>query len=113
MITYEQDPDVLRWGLQLFDGDPFSNCGYCDNIPQNDADYYQQQYFKEDHYDMGCSSLENNELHEHALQELSQLSIADAPGSSSEGVEPLQTSFYPQDWLGQSMGNYTFGTGRL
>uniref|UniRef100_A0A5B7AWF5 ubiquitinyl hydrolase 1 n=1 Tax=Davidia involucrata TaxID=16924 RepID=A0A5B7AWF5_DAVIN len=110
MITYEQDPDVVRWGLQLFDGDPFSNCGYCGTITQNDEDYYHEQYFKEDYYDTGCSNVENDELIAQALQEeLSQLSVAEAPGSPHEGVEHLQASFYPPDWLDQSMGNYTFG----
>ncbi|KAM7496756.1 hypothetical protein LguiA_021170 [Lonicera macranthoides] len=110
MITYEQDPDVVRWGLELFDGDPFSNCGYCDSITPNDADYYHQQCYKEDHYDMGCNSLESDELLAHSLQEeLSQLSVAEAPISSVEGAEDSDVSFYPQDWLDPSVGNYTFG----
>ncbi|XP_035541263.1 OVARIAN TUMOR DOMAIN-containing deubiquitinating enzyme 12-like isoform X6 [Juglans regia] len=34
MTTYEQDPDVLQWGLQLFDSDPYSSCGYYGTIMQ-------------------------------------------------------------------------------
>ncbi|XP_040992325.1 OVARIAN TUMOR DOMAIN-containing deubiquitinating enzyme 12-like isoform X6 [Juglans microcarpa x Juglans regia] len=34
MTTYEQDPDVLQWGLQLFDSDPYSSCGYYGTIIQ-------------------------------------------------------------------------------
>ncbi|CAK9158520.1 unnamed protein product [Ilex paraguariensis] len=110
MITYEQDPDVVRWGLQLFDGDPFSNCGCCGTVTQNDTDYYNEQYFKEDQYHMGCSNVEHDELLAHSLQdELSHLSVADAPGSSCEGVTHPQASFYPQEWVGQTMESYPFG----
>lgn len=108
MITYEQDPDVLRWGLQLFDGHPLPDCGYCDaNAQYNVEDYYQQQYYNEDRYDMGCISLTNSELNEHDIQQLSQLSMAGAPGPCTE--EQLQTTYYPQEWVGQSMENYSFG----
>lgn len=112
MITYEQDPDVLRWGLQLFDGHPLPDCGYYDaNAQYNAEDYYQQQYYNEDRYDMGCISLANSELNEHDIQQLSQLSMAGAPGPCTE--EQLQTTYYPQEWLGQSMENYSFGTRKL
>ncbi|RVW97279.1 OTU domain-containing protein [Vitis vinifera] len=91
MITYEQDPDVVRWGLQLFDGDPFSNCGYGGTIVQNDVSYYDGPYFKEDHYDNECSNVENDEIIAHALQEeLSQLAVDEAAGLSHEVVEDLQ-----------------------
>lgn len=111
MIT-EQDPDVLRWGLQLFDGHPSPDCGYCDtNAQYNAEDYYQQQYYDEDRYDLGCISLANNELTEHDIQQLSQLSMADAPGLCTE--EQLQTTYYPQEWLGEPMGNYNLGTTKL
>ncbi|THG22231.1 hypothetical protein TEA_029217 [Camellia sinensis var. sinensis] len=110
MITHEQDPDVVWWGLQLFDSDPFPNCGYYGNITQNNAEYYHDQYFKEDHYDVGCGNVENDEFITHAFQELSQLSVAEQPGSSDEGVtEYLQAPFYSHDWLGQSMENYSYG----
>ncbi|XP_059626812.1 OVARIAN TUMOR DOMAIN-containing deubiquitinating enzyme 12-like [Cornus florida] len=110
MITYEQDPDVVRWGLQLFDGDPYSSCGYCGTVAQIDPDYYHEQYIKEDHYNTGYSNVANDELIAHALQEeLSQLSVAETPESSQEGVEHLQQPIYHQDWIGESIGNYTFG----
>ncbi|KAK9279750.1 hypothetical protein L1049_013432 [Liquidambar formosana] len=111
MITYEQDSDVVRWGLQLFDGDPFSNCGYCGTITQEDADYYHGQYLRDDQYETEFSNVENDELIAHALQEeLSRLTVAEVPESSLEGAENLQVSIFShEDWLGQSMGNYGSG----
>ncbi|KAL6967197.1 hypothetical protein U1Q18_032999 [Sarracenia purpurea var. burkii] len=110
MITYEHDPDVVRWGLQLFEGDPYSDCGYYGTVTHNSADYYHDQYFKEDQYDLGCRNVENDELIARALQEqLSQLSVAEAPGSPHEGVEHLQAPFYSNDWIGQSVENCSYG----
>lgn len=107
MITYEQDPDVVRWGLQLFDGDPYSNYGCGSTISQSDMGYYQEQYYKEDHYDIDCSNVEDDELIAHAIQEsLSQLAVSEEPSSSLQVAESTQLSMYPQEWIGQSMGNY-------
>ena len=114
MITYEQDPDVVRWGLQLFDGDPFSNCGYGGTIIQNDVSYYDGLYFKEDHYENECSNVENDEIIAHALQEeLSQLAVDEAPGLSHEVVEQLQVSVFPEEWPDQPVANYGFGIGKI
>ena len=110
MITYEQDPDVVRWGLQLFDGDPFSNCGYGGTIVQNDVSYYDGPYFKEDHYDNECGNAENGDIIEHALQEeLSRLAVDEAARFSHEVAEDLQVSILPKGWPYQSMENYGFG----
>lgn len=105
MLTYEQDPDVVRWGLQLFDSDPYSNCGYLGTVIQDDCDgdyYHQAQYFKQESYDSDSDSrnVENDEVIAHALQEeLSQLAILDEPGSTDEeGIEHLQVSGFSQDW---------------
>ncbi|GFZ20411.1 cysteine proteinases superfamily protein [Actinidia rufa] len=68
MITSEQDSDVVRWGLQLFEAN--------------------------------CNALQ---------EELSQLAVAEAPGSPHEGVGNLQAPYYSHDWLGQSMENYSYG----
>ncbi|KAG8387635.1 hypothetical protein BUALT_Bualt02G0041800 [Buddleja alternifolia] len=109
MITYEQDPDVVRWGLQLFDGDPYSNCGYCGSAAQHNTDCYSGHYLKEYHYDADCSYLENHELPVNCLnEELSQLSVTEPIKSFQEGVENPQTSFCSQDWFPHSLGNYTF-----
>lgn len=114
MISYEQDPDIVRWGLQLFNSDPYSSCGYYGTIIPDDADYYHGQYFEEDNYDTECSNVENDELIAQALQEeLSQLAVAEAPGSSDEELEHLQASAFSQGWLGQSMGNYGSGIAKF
>ncbi|XP_043704801.1 OVARIAN TUMOR DOMAIN-containing deubiquitinating enzyme 12-like isoform X1 [Telopea speciosissima] len=110
MITYEQDPDVVRWGLHFLDGDPFSYSGYCGTLTQHDTGYYDEQYVREDHYAVERSNVENDEIIAHALQEeLSQLAVAEASGSSSVGEDHLQASILAQDWLGPSMGNYHSG----
>lgn len=114
MITYEQDPDVIRWGLQLFDSDPYSNCGgYCGTLAQDhgvNQDYYQGQYFNEDQYDAESCNIANDELIAHALQEeLSHLAVAEVPRSPNEVEDHLQVSSFQQDWFGQSMVNYVSG----
>nr|XP_011459289.1 PREDICTED: uncharacterized protein LOC101296346 isoform X2 [Fragaria vesca subsp. vesca] len=110
MLTYEQDPDVVRWGLQLFEGDPYSNCGYIDSVNQDGTNYYPGRYFKEDVYDTDCTNVEYDELIAHALQEeLSLLDIEEEPGSSPEQVEHLQATVFPQDWSQHSIGNYGSG----
>ncbi|GER39459.1 cysteine proteinases superfamily protein [Striga asiatica] len=96
MITYEQDPDVLLWGLQLFEGDPYLNCGYSCSIPQNntDSNYQLENYVNADN------------LHE----ELSRLSVVEPNPIKSyqEAVESQQSPFCPQDWFSQSLGNNTY-----
>ncbi|KAG5515545.1 hypothetical protein RHGRI_036551 [Rhododendron griersonianum] len=110
MITYEQDPDVVRWGLQLFEGDPYSNCGYYGSLTENNTDYYHAQDFKEVQYDVGCNNVEDDEFIALALQEqLSQLSVSEASGSPTDGEEKVQAPFYLHDWLGQPIQNYSYG----
>ncbi|KAG2674012.1 hypothetical protein I3843_13G102200 [Carya illinoinensis] len=114
MTTYEQDPDVLQWGLQLFDSDPYSSCGYYGSIMQGDVDHYHGHYFEGDNYDTECSNIENDELIAQALQEeLSQLAVVEAPGSSDEELERLQLSVVSQDWLGQSLNNSGSGISKF
>lgn len=110
MITYEQDPDVVRWGLQLFEGDPYCNCAYYGSLTENNTDYYNAQDFKEVQYDVGCNNVEDDEFIAHALQEqLSQLSVSEASGSPTDGEEKVQAPFYSHDWLGQPIQNYSYG----
>ncbi|GLU02521.1 hypothetical protein SLE2022_197700 [Rubroshorea leprosula] len=108
MITYEQDPEFIQWGMLLFPCNPYANFGCCGVVAQDDGgEYYPEQYFKEDHYD--CN-VENDELIARALQhELSQLAVVEEQGSPNGGEEELPLSSYQQDWLGQSMGNYGSG----
>lgn len=66
MFTYGQDPDVVRWGLQLFDGGPY--CGYG---PQNYTDCYRDQYSREEaSYHTECITTENDK---HSLHENTSL----------------------------------------
>lgn len=97
MITYEQDPDFVRWGLQFFD-DP----------------YYGSYYGETNYNNTECScNVENDELLAHALQaQFSQLAMTEeeeGPGSPHQGLEHLQVSVFSQDWLDQSVGNCDTG----
>ncbi|GAV62632.1 OTU domain-containing protein [Cephalotus follicularis] len=110
MITNEQDSDVIQWGLRLFNSDPYANYGYGGTVIQNEPGHYQGQYFKEEHYDADASNVENDELIAHALQEeLSQLAVEENSGSPHEGQEHLQVSGFEQNWLGESIGDYSSG----
>lgn len=110
MITYEQDPDVVRWGLHLLDGDPYSNSEYCGNSIEHDTNLYNGQYTGDSHFEAGLTTVENDEILAHALQEeLAQLAVAEASGSSQAGEEQLQASILAQDWLYPSTGNFNSG----
>lgn len=114
MMTYEQDPDVVRWGLQLFDSNPYSNCSYYGTNMQDDVDYCHGPYFRAENYDTECNNLENDEIIAQALQEeLSQLTVVEAPGSPDEEFKHLHVSAFSQNWLGQSMGNCGSGIARF
>ncbi|KAL3653009.1 hypothetical protein CASFOL_002690 [Castilleja foliolosa] len=110
MITYEQDPDVVRWGLQLFDGDPYSNCMYCGSAAHHNTDCYPGHYLKGYQYD-GDSNYtgDNNDIAINNLHdELSRLSVNEPIKSFQDGVENQQTPFTPQDWFPQPLGNYSY-----
>lgn len=110
MITHEQDSDVVQWGLQLFESNPYSNYMYGDNATQDDVDYYAEQLFKEDYYDAEYCTVENDELIALALQEeLTQLSVAEAPESPHGENKHLQVSSFQPDWNDESMENYGSG----
>ncbi|KAJ0469834.1 putative ubiquitinyl hydrolase 1 [Helianthus annuus] len=57
MFSYGQDPDVVRWGLQLFDGGPPTDNGYSSYGPQNYTDCYHDQYSRELSYNTDSDSL--------------------------------------------------------
>lgn len=123
MITYEQDPDVVRWGLQLFDSDPYSNCGYLGPAIQqhseddDDFDYSQFQFDKEGNYNSDSDSInvESDEVIAHALQEeLSQLAMLENEPLQQQQVldHDLQVNAnagFLQDWP-DSVGN-NYGSG--
>ncbi|EPS67633.1 hypothetical protein M569_07143, partial [Genlisea aurea] len=81
MVTYDPDPDVVRWGLQLFDGDPYSGYGYNLKSYQSDPEF---------------GYMENNGVFSNCLNEqLSRLSV----------FEDLEDSFCSEDWFPHSHGN--------
>lgn len=111
MIMYEQDPDVVRWGLHLLDicripcSSPGSSIHY-------EKDLSQVECVKEGFCETKCDEVENDEIIAHALQEeLSQLAAAEASGSSQAGEEDLQASILSQDWQVPSNRHFTIGTG--
>ncbi|PIA32999.1 hypothetical protein AQUCO_04200028v1 [Aquilegia coerulea] len=122
MIIHEPDPDVMRWGLHLLDGDPYFSSTYCGSSTQQMPNYYSEHYPSEDrhehyvdegHQGFERSNVENDEMIAHALQEeLSQLAVAELSGSANSGEEHLQASILAQDWLGPSMRNFAPGLER-
>ncbi|PKA58783.1 hypothetical protein AXF42_Ash000876 [Apostasia shenzhenica] len=110
MIMYEQDPDVLRWGFDLLNGDPFSTTGYCGVNSQNDDNFYDDIYVREGNFGADHTSLESDEILAHALQEeFSQLAVAEATGAANTGDEHFQASVLAQDWFVPSMRNFPSG----
>lgn len=114
MIMYEQDPEVLQWGLQLFESDPYYNCAYGDTISPDEVDYNNGQHFGDDHYDTECCNVEYDELIARALQEeLSQLAVVEAPESPCGEEDNLQVPDFQEEWLSQSVANYYSGKWKI
>ncbi|KAH9703854.1 OVARIAN TUMOR DOMAIN-containing deubiquitinating enzyme 9 [Citrus sinensis] len=95
MITYEQDPDVLRWGLhQLLDICTLSNSGSQNVITRYDRDSSQVGYVRECYSETELAYVENDEVIAHVLQEeFSQVAAAEASGS----INPEKSSILEQD----------------
>ena len=116
MITYEPEHDFVKWGLQLFNSDPYTNFGYGGVLTQEVEEYYPGNYFKEDHYDAGeCCNVENDEAIAHTLQlqELSQLAVMGSLNQGEEEELQLQVSGYRQDCIDQSVGNFGSGISKI
>lgn len=115
MMSYEQDPDVLRWGLQLFNGDPYSNYSYGAADAGNDPDYYnhqhQDQYFKDGIYNLASTPAENEYNACSLEEELSRLSITDPQSDIHPAIDHIQTPYYSQGWFSPPMDSYAFGNG--
>lgn len=104
MIMYDQDPDILRWGLDILHVEEFPNSDYCGSTTQNDAHYYEGGYMRDDNFGTECICVENDEIIAHSLQEeFSQLAVAEATGPSHAGEEHSQASVLSQDWFVPSM----------
>ncbi|KAJ0970343.1 hypothetical protein J5N97_023220 [Dioscorea zingiberensis] len=79
MIMYEEDPDVVRWGLHLLHGDPFSYTEYCEMPIQNVVSFENGVHTREGNIDTDHTNVENDGILAHALQEeLSQVAAEEA-----------------------------------
>ncbi|KAJ6871764.1 OVARIAN TUMOR DOMAIN-containing deubiquitinating enzyme 10-like isoform X2 [Populus alba x Populus x berolinensis] len=99
MVIYEQDSDVIQWGLRLLDGDPPYYSGYYgDAIIQSDDGYHG--HYVRDHYDISdCSHVESDEMIARTLQEeFSQLAVTEANEYSHGGEEHLHASVDEHPW---------------
>lgn len=107
MIMYEQDPDIVRWGLnQLLDLCSLSNAGSLGPVIQYDTDVGRTEYVREGYCEREeHKTVENDEFIAHALQEeLSQPSIPEASGS-----ENMQASILYQELVGPSIAYDNYG----
>ncbi|KAK6942795.1 OTU domain, partial [Dillenia turbinata] len=100
-----QESDVERWGLNFLEVDPIFTSVY--SYSADNYQHYHGEYFGNTHYDIDNSSVENDEIIAHTLQEeLSHLTISDASEPSRAEEAPLHASMYSQDWLSSSTPNY-------
>ncbi|URE38667.1 OTU-like cysteine protease [Musa troglodytarum] len=82
MIMYEQDPDLVRWGLHLL-LEPPSNSTYCATSSHSSTDDSGLHCADETGSWEARDSVENDEVIAHALQEeLSQIAMVEASGPS-------------------------------
>ncbi|KAK8947901.1 hypothetical protein KSP40_PGU015657 [Platanthera guangdongensis] len=110
MIMYEQDPDVVRWGLHLLEGD-ISSAAYAETTGCSDANIYEAECSHERNIAVyRTNNVENDEIIAHALQEeLSLVALAEASGASPSGEEHLQASVLAQDWFGPAVRSFIAG----
>ncbi|XP_054811146.1 OVARIAN TUMOR DOMAIN-containing deubiquitinating enzyme 12-like [Prosopis cineraria] len=107
MISYEQDPDVVRWGLQLFYASPYSNCRYCGAVTQENSDCYHGYYFREEDYNNDFTNIDNDEQTVHALQQqFSQLAVTEPSEPSYDWSENMPPSNSLQEWLSHPIDSY-------
>ncbi|KAK2974737.1 hypothetical protein RJ640_007164 [Escallonia rubra] len=99
IAMYEPDSDVVRWGLNFLDVDQiFSSTYYGDNS-QHDVDICREHYIRDNHHETQHSSIENDEILAHALQEeLSHLSVVEEDESSHAVQEHLSAPTGTEDY---------------
>ncbi|XP_072985604.1 OVARIAN TUMOR DOMAIN-containing deubiquitinating enzyme 12-like isoform X1 [Typha latifolia] len=106
MIMREPDPDVLRWGLHLLQGDPCADSTEYGNSSQIDASACDEAYISEISYRTDRSIVENDEIIAHALQEeFSQVAVAESSGPSHADEQHLHASVLTQDWSMNSLNS--------
>jgi len=110
MVIYEQDSDVIQWGLRLLDGDPPYYSGYYGDAIIQSNDGYHGHYVR-DHYDISdCSHVESDEMIARTLQEeFSQLAVTEATEYSHGGEEHLHNSVDEHPWQCTPTRNYCSG----
>lgn len=98
MILYEQDPDVVRWGLHdLIDVCTLSNSGSCNSVTCYGMDTFNVEYVREYYNDpLYASNVENDAVIARALQEeLSRIAAAEGSGVSNTEQELIITQQWP------------------
>ncbi|CAM8933027.1 unnamed protein product [Rhodiola kirilowii] len=102
MLTYQVDPDIVRWGLHhLLDGGcSIVNSGSHRSITHYNVDFSEVVPVREG-YVQEHDNVENDEIIARALQEeLSRVAEAEASGVIHD--EEGQSSILSQDWRGSS-----------
>uniref|UniRef100_A0A7N0RDZ4 ubiquitinyl hydrolase 1 n=2 Tax=Kalanchoe fedtschenkoi TaxID=63787 RepID=A0A7N0RDZ4_KALFE len=107
MISYEQDPDVVQWGLQLFDGDPLSNCSYGDSLTPNDAHYYHGEYVTDGIHVMDNIHADDDGITNNLQTQLSHFELIEM-GNSHPDSEQSQSPNYSHGWIDQ-LANFNSG----
>lgn len=107
----EPESDVFQWTRHIFDSNPLVHSGYYTNTSQHDANgtYYGQ--YPMSHYGGECSSVENDEIIAHTLQEeFSQLAMREASVYSHAEEADSKVSMDQQNWQAPSPRMYWSGT---
>jgi hypothetical protein len=104
----EQDPDVLKWGLNFLDVDQMFSSSYYVDTNNTDIHISEEQYLRDSQHDIEFNNVENDEIIAHTLQEeLSRLSVAET--ESSQVVEQqFQASKNIDDWYHPSTRNHYY-----
>uniref|UniRef100_A0A7C9D9M6 ubiquitinyl hydrolase 1 n=1 Tax=Opuntia streptacantha TaxID=393608 RepID=A0A7C9D9M6_OPUST len=111
MTANEQDPDVIKWGLNLLDFDSLFNSSYGCDYNQDDGNTYHGRYTRDYNYITECNSdcnyVENDAMIAHTLQEeFSRLAVGDAAQSSHVEAEHFHLSNVSSDWRAPPSPNY-------
>ena len=97
-MAYEQDPDVVRWGLHnLIDVCTLSNSGSCNSVTCYGMDTFNVEYVREYYNDpLYASNVENDAVIARALQEeLSRIADVEASGLNNTEQESIITQHWP------------------
>ncbi|KAK6943841.1 OTU domain [Dillenia turbinata] len=100
-----QESDVEQRSLNFLDVDALFTSVY--SYSADNYQHYHGEYVGNTHYDIDNSSVDNDEIIAHTLQEeQSHLTISEASEPSHAEEAPLHASMYSQDWLSPSTPIY-------